>query len=98
MILTDLDEYNAQGNDETGQETEKAIGFFEKKDTHKDGKEGSALSGAGSIADVGNCQTETVGNVGEEEESPSQEDAEGVIFVAVECTMPDAFVEQDHGG
>jgi hypothetical protein len=63
-LLTDLDEYYTCGDDETRQETERAIGFFEQKGTHKDGKEGSALPGAGSIADVCDLQSETVGNVG----------------------------------
>ena len=34
-LLTDLYECNAQGDDETCQETEETIGFFEQKDTHK---------------------------------------------------------------
>ena len=70
QYLTDLDEHNTKGDDETGQETESTIGFFEQKDTHKDGKEGSALPDAGGITDVCGLQTETVGNVGEKKENP----------------------------
>jgi hypothetical protein len=90
--LTDLDEHDTQGDDETGYETEKTIGFFEQKDTHKDGKEGSALPDAGCITDVCGLQAETVGNVGKEKEKPSQEYAEGVVPVAMQCTLPGAFV------
>ena len=81
--LSDLDEHNTQGNDEAGQETEKTIGFFEHKDTHKDGKEGSALPDAGCITDVCDLQAETVGNVGEEKQNPSQKNAEEVMPVAI---------------
>ncbi len=92
-LLTDFNEHNTQCDDETGYETEKAIGLFEQKDTHKDGKEGSALPDPGGIADICDLQTETIGNVGEEKKSPSQEDAEGVMPVAMERTAPDALVD-----
>jgi hypothetical protein len=91
-LLTDLDEHDTQCDDETGHETEKAIGLFEQKDTHKDRKKGRALPDAGCITDVCCLQAETVGNVGEKKEKPSQEDFERIIPVAMQCTAPDAFV------
>ena len=71
-VRTDLYECNAQGDDETGQKPKKARGLFKQKDTHKNGEQGSALPDSGSINYLCDLKAETVRNVGEEKENPTQ--------------------------
>lgn len=91
-LLTDLYECNAQGDDETGQKPKKAIGLFKQKDTHKNGEQGSALPDAGSITYLCDLKSETVRNVGEEKENPTQKHSVRIMSVAMQCTAPDAAV------
>ena len=91
-LLTDLYECNAQGDDETGQKPKKAIGLFKQKDPHQNGEQGSTLPDAGSITYLCDLQAETVRNVGEEKENPTQKHSVRIMSVAMQCTAPDAAV------
>ena len=94
--LTDFDERNTHGDQHTGYEPEKAITFFEQKNAHKDGKEGSALSDADGITDIGGFQSKTVGDMRKKKENPPQQDTVGVNSVAIKRTASDTLVEYYH--